>query len=125
MLYYDFEQDSSRRVADLTELRSLYPTLWERCLEAGQKIQACNAPSLSQILNGRFREIPYGETGLSNDRHYFAAYTSGLFYLSEFEGKEELFSLAPPHSEQLPGDTVPMDSLRRIFRQKYELSVMD
>lgn len=125
MLYYDFEHDSSRRVADLTELRSLYPTLGDRCLEAGQKIQACNAPSLSQILNGRFREIPYSETGLSNDRHYFAAYTSGFFYLSELEGEEGLFSLSPPPPEQLPGDAVLMDSLKYIFRQKYKLSAMD
>ncbi len=125
LLYYDFEQDSSRRVPHLTELRSLYPTLSKRCLEDGQEQPACNAPSIPQMLEGSFREMAYSEVGLCNDRRYFAAYTAEWFYLSEAGGVKELFSLSGTQAKLLPADSTLLDSLKHAFQQKYRLSAVD
>ena len=125
LLYYDFQQDSSQRVPGLTELRSLFPTLAERCLGKDSELHVCNAPSLQQILDGRVRKMEHGNAGLSNDTQYSAAYTSGLLYLSEFEGARELFSLSGAQAEQLPGDSILLDSLAVISNQKYLRSTAD
>jgi membrane-anchored protein YejM (alkaline phosphatase superfamily) len=124
-LYYDFRQDSSYRVPQLTELRSLFPTLVERCFVDGQKTHACNAPTVQQILDGNFGKIQYPGIGISNNSRYHALYTSELLHLTEYEGKRELFRLSNMQAEQLPADSVVMDSLGYIYHRKYTLSTVD
>ncbi|GEM_PF-3068466 len=124
-LYYDFKQDSSRRVPQLTELRTLFPTLVERCFVDGQQTHACNAPSVQQILDGDFGEIKYADYGRSSSLKYHSLYTPNLLYLTEFEGKRELFRLNGLQTEQLPSDSVLMDSLRYISHRKYTLSTVN
>ena len=124
-LYYDFKQDSSHRVPQLTELRSLFPTLVERCFVDGQQTHACNAPTVQQILDGDFGGIKYADYGRSSSLKYHSLYTPNLLYLSDYEGNRELFRLNGLQTEQLPSDSVLMDSLRYISHRKYTLSTVD
>jgi hypothetical protein len=124
-LYYDFKQDSSHRVPQLTELRTLFPTLVERCFVDGQKTHACNAPTVEQILDGDFGKIQYPGIGISNNSQYHALYTPELLYLTEYEGKRELFRLSNMQAEQLPPDSLVMDSLGYISHRKYTLSTVN
>lgn len=125
-LYYDFRQDSSYRVPQLTELRSLFPTLVERCFVDGQTTHACNAPTVQQILDDDYPENAFPDIGLSMGRDQYAVYTSDWLYLFEpHENKKELFSLSFPQAEQLLQDSILMDSLRRISGRKYLQSTVD
>ena len=124
-LYYDFKQDSSQRVPQLTELRSLFPTLVERCFVDGQKVHGCNAPTVQQILDGDVGGIQHTAFGISNSARYHALYTSDYFYLTEDEGPRGLFNLKDIAPVHLYSDSDLMDSLEVVYQRKSKLSVTD
>jgi hypothetical protein len=124
LLYYDFEADSSRRVPHLTELRSLFPTFAERCVE-GRKPHPCNAPSLQQMLDGSFRSIQYSALALSQGTYHTATYTSDYLLLPGPAKKRKLFRLSGLNAEQLNADTTFSDSLATMASRKYKLSTVD
>lgn len=124
-LYYDFRQDSSLRVPQLMELRSLFPTLVECCFIDGQEVHACNAPNIQQIADRDFGDIRYHDISLCGDGNCFAAYTPDFLFIYKTGGQKELFRLDSFRSERPLKDSVLTDSLMRISSAKQTQSKID